>query len=125
MAAFLPTIVNINPRSLYNKVDEFCTLVKMESVDVVLVSETWEREELPLKEVIKLENFEIVSDVHQRKGKGGRSAIMINKDKFTVKNLTNTDIQIPWGVETVWALLTPSNLPLNSSVKKIACCAVS
>ena len=49
MAAFLPTIVNINPRSLYNKVDEFCTLVKMESVDVVFVSETWEREELPLK----------------------------------------------------------------------------
>ena len=96
----------------------------MESVDVVFVSETWEREELPLKEVIKLDNFEIVSDVHQRNGKGGRSAVMVNKDKFTVKNLTNTDIQIPWGVEAVWALLTPLNLPPNSSVKKIACCAV-
>ena len=101
MAAFLPTRVNINPRSLYNKVDEFCTFVKMESVDVVFVSETWEREELPLKEVIKLDNFEIVSDVYQRKGIGGRSAVMVNKDKFIVKNLTNTEIHIPWGVEAV------------------------
>ena len=83
-----------------------------------------EREELPLKEVIKLDNFEIVSDVHQRKGIGVRSAVMVNKDKFVVKNLTNTEIQIPWGVEAVWALLIPLNLPSNNSVKEIAFCAV-
>ena len=52
MAAHLPTICNINPRSLYNKVEEFCAFIKMESVDVVFVSETWEREELPLKDII-------------------------------------------------------------------------
>ena len=51
MAAHLPTICNINPRSLYNKVEEFCAFIKMESVDVVFVSETWEREELPLKDI--------------------------------------------------------------------------
>ena len=41
-----------------------------------------------------------------------------------VKDLTNTVLQIPWGVEAVWALLTPRNLPVNSPVKKIACCAI-
>ena len=39
----LPKIVNLNPRSIYNKVDEFCTYVVEEEVDVVFLSETHER----------------------------------------------------------------------------------
>ena len=107
IALNLPIICNINPRSLYNKVDEFCTFVESNYIDVVFISETWESELKPLKEIIKIENYEIVSNVHQRKGHGGRAAIIANGKNFDVKDLTNTTVQVPWGVEAVWALLTP------------------
>ena len=94
----LPVVANINPRSVYNKVDEFHTFVEQENIDLVFMSESWEREEKSLQEIIHLENHEIVSNVHQRKGKGGRPAIFVDKTKFTVQNLTNTMIQIKWGL---------------------------
>ena len=41
----LPVIANINPRSVYNKVKEFHTFVREEEIDVVFMSESWERED--------------------------------------------------------------------------------
>ena len=120
----LPVIANINPRSVYNKVNEFHTLVEQEEIDVVFMSETWERENLTLNEIINLEDHSIISNVYQRKGKGGRPAIVVNKKKFTVQNLTNTLINIKWGVEVVWCLLTPVNVTPSSKIQKVACASV-
>ena len=61
------------------------------------MSESWEREELTLNEVIDIEGFSVISNVFQRKGKGGRPAIIANTEKFTVENLTQKTIAIPWG----------------------------
>ena len=36
----LPVMVNLNPRSVYNKIDEFHTFVKEHEVDVVFMSES-------------------------------------------------------------------------------------
>ena len=94
----------MNPRSVYNKQEEFHTFVKEEEVDVVFLSESWERDYLPLDKIIKLEDHVVISNVHQRVGMGGRPAIVANNRKFHVQNLTNTAIQIPWGVEAVWCL---------------------
>ena len=33
-------------------------------------------------------------------------------------------MQIPWGVEAVWCVLTPKNISNDSKIQKIACCAV-
>ena len=93
----------MNPRSIYNKVDEFHEFIKEESVDILFMSESWEREHLALNEIINLEDHEIVSNVSQRSGVGGRPAIIANKVKFDVQNVTNKLIQIPWGVEAVCA----------------------
>ena len=93
----------MNPRSIYNKVDEFHEFIKEESVDILFMSESWEREHLTLNEIINLEDHEIVSNVSQRSGVGGRPAIIANKVKFDVQNVTNKLIQIPWGVEAVCA----------------------
>ena len=90
----LPVVSNINPRSVYNKVREFQTFVEQEDVYVVFMSESWEREEKQLNEVIKLKDHLIVSNVYQRKGKGGRPAIIANNKKFIVQNLTNTLLNI-------------------------------
>ena len=119
----LPVLCNINPRSVYNKIDEFNEFLKEEEVDVVFLSESWEREYLPLDEIVNLEDHTVISNVNQRTGKGGRPAIIANKKKYQIQNLTNTLIQIPWGVEAVWCILTPKNVKHDSKIQKIACCA--
>ena len=103
----LPSVLNLNPRSVYNKVDEFHDLVNELEVDLLFMSESWERENQTLDKIIKLENYQVISNVYQRTGKGGRPALVINDSKYHVENLTNTVISIPWGVEITWALLTP------------------
>ena len=55
----LPVIANMNPRSVYNKVEEFHTFIKEEQVDVLFMSESWERENLKLEEIIHLENHKV------------------------------------------------------------------
>ena len=59
----LPIIANINPRSAYNKAEELVTFIKEEMVDVLFLSESWERENLQLHELIHLENHTIISNV--------------------------------------------------------------
>ena len=119
----LPVICNINPRSIYNKVKEFETFVTEFSVDLILMSESWERYNFTLDELVKLENYKIISNVHQRLSVGGRPAIFVNESKYDVMNLTNTHINIPWGVEAVWCLLTPKITTNDSKIQKIAVCS--
>ena len=114
----------MNPRSVYNKSDEFKTFIEQKEVDVVFMSESWERQNLSLKESLQLDSHEIISNVYQRKGAGGRPAIFVDQSKFEIEDLTNKYIQIPWGVEAVWCLLTPKNVSTDSLVQKIACCAL-
>ena len=66
-AMSLPKVLNLNPRSIYNKADEIMTFVNEESVDLICMSESWEREELPLDEVIEMDAYKVISNVHQRK----------------------------------------------------------
>ena len=120
----LPSLCNMNPRSVYNKVEEFHEFVNSEDIDVVFMSESWERNEKTLKDIIKLEHHEVVSNVHQRKGKGGRPALIVNSNKYNIVTLTNTLVQVKWGVEAVWALLTPKNVTQSSKIQKIACAAI-
>ena len=118
-ALILPTLSNINPRSIYNKCEEFHTFVKEDSVDLIFLSESWERENLTLKDIIKLDNHEVISNVFQRKEMGGRPAIIVDKTKYDIQDLTNTQLNIPWGVEAVWCMLTPKNVTNNSKIQKI------
>ena len=74
--------------------------------------------------MIEIEDFKVISNVHQRKGKGGRPAIIVNTKKFDVENLTNTEINIPWGAEIVWAVLTPTNVSNASKIQKIVVASV-
>ena len=115
----LPKVLNLNPRSIYNKVDEFVTFINEEEIDLVCMSESWERENLTLEKVIKIQDYKVISNVHQRSGQGGRPAIIANEKKFVVENLTQTEIEIPWGVEVVWAVLTPKKTTNDSKIKKI------
>ena len=77
----LPTVMNVNPRSIYNKVQEFHKFVEEEDIDCVFMSESWERPEQPLDIIINLPDHTVISNPHQRKGVGGRPALIINQQK--------------------------------------------
>ena len=119
----LPKLCNINARSIYNKLNEFHEFIKEEEVDLIFLTESWERQDLTLDKVIKLEDHKVFSNFNQRSGKGGRPALIVNHRKYEVQDLTNHIIQIPWGVEAVWCLLTPKNSTHDSKIRKIACCS--
>ena len=80
----LPVITNLNPRSAYNKRKELETFIKEETVDILFMSESWERENFQLQELIHLENHTIIFNVFQRQGKGGRPALFVNNQKYHV-----------------------------------------
>ena len=120
-----PNLCNINPQSVYNKKEEFVTFVKQMESDIIFISESHERPELTLDQIMTtLESHVVISNVHQRQGKGGRPALVINCRKYHVQNLTQSVINIPWGVEVVWALLTPLHTQSHSIIQKIVCASI-
>ena len=81
--------MNLNPRSIYNKLDEFVTFVEEEDIDLVFMSESHERayptkmgESQTLKEIINIEDFVVINNPSQRDGKCGWPALIINSKKF-------------------------------------------
>ena len=119
----LPSVMNINPRSIYNKYEEFPLLLEQYSADVICMSESWSRDNKPLEELLDLPNYQIISNVKQREFKGGKPAIFVNENKYIVKRLCPDIITVPIGVEAVWALVTPKKQSCNK-FKYIAVCSV-
>ena len=124
----LPSVLNINPRSVYNKPEKLQALIIEEDIDCTFLSESWERPDLTLEELLTgLEeaDYRIISNPYARtEGRaGGRPALIVKRDKYNIKDLTNTVINIPWKVEATWASLTPKNVTHTSTIKKIIVCA--
>ena len=93
----LPKVLNLNPHSAMNKIDELKTFIEEEAIDCAFISESHDRENKKLEENLQLDDHVIISNIYQRHGKGGRPALIVNKQKFNVQNLTNTLVDIPWG----------------------------
>ena len=124
----LPTVMNINPRSAYNCSENLALLIKEEDIDAAFLSESWERQDFTLDQLLgdRLgDEYQILSNPHARvRGRtGGRPAIIIRKDRYIIKNLTNTVIQIPWRVEATWGLITPKNITHTSIIQRIILCS--
>ena len=71
-AVQLPVVVNLNPSSIYNKRDEFRTMMEQLNVGCCFISESWDRDSLGLEEVIAMDNYRVIKNVLQRNGKGGK-----------------------------------------------------
>ena len=115
----LPVILNINPRSVYNKAEEFSLLIEQYSADVICVSESWERENLPLDQLLQLDNYEVISNVKQRDFQGGKPAILVNTQKYFVKKICPDPVTVPVGVEAVWCLITHKGSSSNKQCADI------
>ena len=123
-ATNLPTIVSLNPRSLYNKQSNFKTLVEQTDTSVCLVSETWDRSHSKsgklISDVIDIDGYRWVKNICQRKRRGGKPAILINEREYHITELCPDLITVPVGVEAVWALITPKCKQANTKIKHIA-----
>ena len=117
----LPKILNLNPRSAMNKTEQISMFIEEEEIDIAFISESHDREDKRLEDFIQIDSHTVISNLHQRptKQKGGRPALIVNKNKYIAENLTNTSISIPWGVEITWAVITPKAITKDSIVKKI------
>ena len=122
-ASQLPVIVNLNPRSVYNKKKEFKDMMEQLDLDICCMSESWDRKNKGLEKVIQMEGYHIVKNVLQRTGKGGKPALIIKKEKYFIKELSPSVITVPPTVEASWALLTPK-IQVNPDVKYIAVASV-
>ena len=118
-ALSLPKVMNLNPRSAMNKIEELKNFIVEENIDCAFISESHDRENKKLVDHFNLEDHIVISNLYQRKEKGGRPAIIVNTKKYNVQDLTNTHVQIPWGVEVTWALLTPKNVSNDSIIQNI------
>ena len=79
----LPVVVNLNPRSIYNKTEDFKLLLDQYDADIVSISESWERENLTLKDLLQLgDDYEVISNVKQRDFPGGKPALVIKRTNF-------------------------------------------
>ena len=109
-----------------NKVEQIARFIEEEDIDVAFISESHDRENKKLEDIFKLDTHTVISNIHQRpdKEKGGRPALIVNKYKYNVENITNTCINIPWGVEITWALLTPKQVTKDSVIKKVVLGAI-
>ena len=68
---------------------------------MTFISESHDRENKKLEDHMNLPMHQIISNIYQRPTKepGGRPALIVNTNKYTVKDLTNTKVNIPCGVE--------------------------
>ena len=74
-------------------------------------------------QLLKLDDYEIISMVKKRDFKGGNPAILVNKQKYFVKRICPDPVCVPVGVEAVWAMITPRK-NTSKKMKYIAVCSL-
>ena len=120
----MPVVVNLNPRSIYIKAEEFKIMMEQLDVSLCFMSESWDRDNLGLEEVINMDGFRIIKNVLQRKGKGGKPALIVSEKNYHIKELCPDVVTVPPNIEAVWALLTPKAGGSKANIKHIAVCSV-
>jgi hypothetical protein len=72
-----------------------------------------------LSDVIDIDGYQLVQNIVQRKKKGGKPAILVNRNKFHIKELSPDVVIVPVNIEAVCALLTQKNSFSSQRYKKI------
>ena len=124
----VPLCANTNPRSGWNKIHNIRTFLRQVGPDVMILSEHWGRKK-PFKDALNSEQYKVIESSRGVKGipirgrngtptvsvTGGGVAILYNEEHFSVEE---AGIEVPEGIEAVWAILTPLNKE-NPHIKKI------
>ena len=110
--------MNLNPRSIYNRLEELSEIIEQYNISVAGISESWEREDQPLNQIIQIENFKVLTNVVQRQNRGGKPALLIDESLFLIRELCPKVITVPIGIEAVWALIQPKLRNKRSKCEK-------
>ena len=115
----LPLCMCANARSVYNKVDSLRNILNTIGPDITIISETWERKNCSLEQLLCSSQLKCVSYCRSRDfpsgtQTGGGCAIIYNQSRF---HTTQPSIGIPEGVEATWAVFTPKKL--DSHLQKV------
>ena len=117
-SSFLPLCLIMNCRSVCNKADNLKEIMQHIGPNLILASETWEREKMRLHNILNSKQFKIKSNYRKTKSPGGGCAIIYNESRF---RFTDPDIIVPENVEAVWSVMTPtSQVSQELKVKRIA-----
>ena len=81
----LPNVMALNPRSVYGKAEYLADTIREYQVYITCISESWNRENNPLNNIISIENHKLYMNVKQREQRGGKPLIIVNHSKFIVK----------------------------------------
>ena len=100
----LPLCLMLNCRSIYNKAQNLRELLNTIGPSVALLSETWERESLPLDVILKSRHFKAASYLRSNRKPGGGCAILYDKNRFSG---IDSEIFIPENIEATWLVLKP------------------
>ena len=63
-ALSLPKVMNLNPRSAMNKIEELKVFIDEENVDVSFISESHDRENKRLEDYFNLDGYKVISNLH-------------------------------------------------------------
>ena len=87
----------------------------------VCVSESWGTEEHRIEKIFDFDDdYAVISNPFVRRGRVGRPAIIVKKERL---NVDNPNITCPWGTECVWAVVTPKGPTSMSKIQKIVVCS--
>ena len=122
----LPLCLCLNARSVYNKKNNLKNILNTLAPCVTIISESWERKNLSLVELLDTTHFSCVSFSRGRDDVtwnqpgpkvGGGAAILFNNTRFTAEEVV---FRVPDGVEAAWVILAPKQLDNRlQKVKKI------
>ena len=112
----LPLCLLLNSRSLYNKPDNMAEILSNISPDICMVSETFERENNRLENILHNRNYKSISYYRRNRSPGGGCAILYNEQRFSVLDLEISALE---EVENIWAMISPRQAGL-SPVKRVA-----
>ena len=77
--------MNLNPRSIYNKADEFISFIQEHQIHCIFISESWERPEFDLSKLIHIEDFTVLSYIANQ-----TPAIRPNYSIISAKHITSS-----------------------------------
>ena len=117
-SSFLPLCLMMNCRSVCNKINNLKEMIYQIGPDIILASETWERDKQRLHDILNSRQFKVASCYRKNKSPGGGCAIIYNENRFRV---TDPELVIPDNIEAVWSVLTPGvGCGQGLKVKRIA-----
>ena len=111
----LPSVMLANARSLFNKINELEIVAKMQEIDVVCITETWLKDQIP-NEAIDCLGMNLCRLDRTNVAGGGITVFINNTIPFKVRGHS-----ISKSFECIWVTIRPTWLPREISRICISC----